>query len=61
MLSFDARVYAILSKYITQFMDVIPSTRECPKCPKIKHVTVLSMEHESLGLLFDYVSTTGML
>ena len=60
-MSFDERVFTILSKFIKPFMDIIPSTCQCPKFPKMHHITVLSMELESLGLLFDYVSTTGML
>lgn len=55
MASYDKRVFFFASKIVLSNSSIISRSPVCPHRKTIKHITVLCLEGEHFGILFDYV------
>ncbi|KAH9917948.1 uncharacterized protein B0H18DRAFT_958146 [Fomitopsis serialis] len=54
MASYDKRVFFFASKIVLSNLSIISRSPVCPHRKMIKHITVLCLEGEHFGILFDY-------
>ncbi|KAH9906113.1 uncharacterized protein B0H18DRAFT_964759 [Fomitopsis serialis] len=55
MASYDKHVFFFASKIVLSNLSIISRSPVCPHRKTIKHITVLCLEGEHFGIIFDYV------